>query len=214
MDQVTELESAILARARRLASEYRERAERSRDNILRDAHERLHLREEREVLVAKAQAERSYLRKVQASELKLHKEMDHLCWNLVEGVKERLSDRIEEFAGAQDEYLRLLQQFLAKGAALIERDDLVVEVSARDLERLQPIWENFSRAAAADKRIRLSTTPITTRGGLLLRSEDNRIRIDNTYEGRVDRLGGKLHQVIIERLLPNGITQAALGGQT
>ena len=53
MDQVEELEQAILAQANRLASEYRERAERSRDNILREAGERLHLREEREVLLAK-----------------------------------------------------------------------------------------------------------------------------------------------------------------
>ena len=43
MDQVKELETAILERAHRLASEYRQRAERSRDNILRDAHERLRL---------------------------------------------------------------------------------------------------------------------------------------------------------------------------
>ena len=57
MDQVKELETAILKRAHRLASEYRGRAEHSRDNILRDAHERLRLREDREVLLAKAQAE-------------------------------------------------------------------------------------------------------------------------------------------------------------
>ena len=58
MDRVEELEAAILARAHRLASEYREGAEQSRDNILRNASQQLHLREEREVLLAKAQAER------------------------------------------------------------------------------------------------------------------------------------------------------------
>ncbi|MCB1831331.1 MAG: ATPase, partial [Gammaproteobacteria bacterium] len=87
MDQVEELEQAILAQANRLASEYRERAERSRDNILREAGERLHLREEREVLLAKAKAERAYRRRVQANELQLRKEMDHLRWNLVEEVR-------------------------------------------------------------------------------------------------------------------------------
>ena len=40
MNQVNELESAILARAQTLAAEYRTRAERSRDNILREAADR------------------------------------------------------------------------------------------------------------------------------------------------------------------------------
>ncbi len=52
MNQVEELEAAILARADRLATEYRERAQRSRDRILREAADQLHLREEREVLLA------------------------------------------------------------------------------------------------------------------------------------------------------------------
>jgi len=95
MDQVKALEAAILKRADHLAAEYRQRAERSRDNILRDAHERLRLREDREVLLSKAQADRTYRRMVQANELKLHKEMDHLRWNLVEGVRERLGDLMQ-----------------------------------------------------------------------------------------------------------------------
>jgi len=75
MDQITELEAAILQRANRLAAEFRQRAERSRDNILREASDRLRLREEREVLLAKALAERAYRRQVQASELKLRAQM-------------------------------------------------------------------------------------------------------------------------------------------
>ena len=212
MNQVSELESAILVRAHRLATEYRERAERSRDNILRDAHERLHLREEREVLLAKSKAERSYLRRVQASELKFQKEMDHLRWNLVDGVKERLADRIQTMAQDTERYLGLIKLFLANAAAQMEVDELVAHVNSHDLAMLQPIWETFSREAASEKTIRLSTTPINTLGGILINSEDNRIRLDNTYEGRLDRLGGKLHQVIIERLLPNGLTQTGIGG--
>jgi peptide chain release factor subunit 1 len=33
----------------------------------------------------------------------------------------------------------------------------------------------------------------------------NRVRVNNTFEGRMERLQGRLHQVIIERLLPGGI---------
>ncbi|MCB1873293.1 MAG: hypothetical protein KDI49_15040 [Gammaproteobacteria bacterium] len=205
MDQVEELEQAILAQANRLASEYRERAERSRDNILREAGERLHLREEREVLLAKAKAERAYRRRVQANELQLRKEMDHLRWNLVEEVRGRLAERMQTMVQERQEaYQTLLQRLLAKGVEAIERDALVAEVSKRDLTWLQPIWQEFSKAVAAGKRVELAALPIETLGGIRIRSEDNRIRVDNTFEGRLERLGRRLHQIIIERLLPEG----------
>ena len=206
MDQVEELERTILAHANRLAKEYREGAEQSRDNILREARERLHLREEREVLLAKAKAERAYRRMVQANELQLRKEMDHLRWNLIEGVRERLAERMQALvSNERDRYRALLQALLVQGAEAIERDLLVAEVNQRDLEWLQPIWSDLCDAVAANgKRIQLSTLPIDTLGGILIRSDDNRIRVDNTFEGRLDRLGRRLHQTIIERLLPEG----------
>jgi V/A-type H+-transporting ATPase subunit E len=205
MDQVKELETAILKRAHRLASEYRERAEHSRDNILRDAHERLRLREDREVLLAKAEAERAYRRKVQGNEIKLHREMDHLRWNLVEGVRARLGDLMQSLCDDEGHYLPLLSALLGRAAEEIERQELTAEVNARDLERLRPIWDRFAGEAGPDKQITLSGKPMDTLGGILVRSNDNRIRVDNTFEGRMERLRGRLHQVIIERLLPSGI---------
>ena len=106
MDQVTELESAILQRANRLAVEFRQRAERSRDNILREASDRLRLHEEREVLLAKAMAERAYRRQVQANELRLRAQMDQVRWNLAKEVQERLLDRAAAFTKDADPYLR------------------------------------------------------------------------------------------------------------
>ena len=204
MNQVTDLESAILARAHALAAEYRKRATRSKDNILRDAAERLHLREDREVLVAKALAERAYRRMVQSNELKLRKQMDLLRWNLVQGVLDRLSERIEELARDEEHYLPLLKSFVVQGASQIEREDLVVEVNATDLRRVREIWDDSYRNAVAGKTLTLGEEPIATLGGALVRSPDNRVRVNNTFEGRLQRLHHELHQRIVERLLPTG----------
>lgn len=203
MDQVKELEEAILRRANHLAEEYRQRAERSRDNILRDASERLRLREDREVLLAKSIAERTYRRRVQSNELKLQKEMDLLRWNLVQGVLDSLDEQLREFTKQEDQYLELLKAYLKAGAAEIERDELIAEVNAQDFRRLQPRWEEISRKAAPEKTIRLAEDPIETLGGVRLSSADRRIRVDHTFEGRRERLGHQLHQIIIERLLPS-----------
>jgi hypothetical protein len=98
VNQVQELEQAILARAERLATEYRERAQRSRDGILRDASERLRLREQREESIAKALGERTFRQQVQANELKMQSHLDRVRWNLVTDVQQRLRRRFERFA--------------------------------------------------------------------------------------------------------------------
>jgi V/A-type H+-transporting ATPase subunit E len=203
MDQIKELETAILARANRLANEYLEHAKRSRDEILRNAGEKMHLREDREVLLAKARAERSYRRMVQANELKLHREMDHLRWNLVEGVSERLSEKMTAFMEDRLQYRNLLMTLVNQAAASIERNELIAEVNARDLDWLEPQWEELSQRIIGTKTVSLSTVPIDALGGIRIRSGDNRIRLDHTFEGRIQRLQSEIHQIIIERLLPN-----------
>ncbi len=208
MDQVTELESAILQRAERLAEEYRKQAVRSRDTILRETAEKLHLREQREVLLAKSKGERAYRRKVQANELKLHAEMDHLRWNLVEGVRSELDERIRAFVADDDAYLELLKALIREGAREVEKEHLMVGLNGRDHERLAASWGEFSAGIADDKTLELDPEPVESVGGAVVRDPPNRIRLDNTFEGRLERLESRLHQVIIERLLPgdSGIT--------
>jgi V/A-type H+-transporting ATPase subunit E len=213
MEQVKELESAIFERANRLAVEYRERAGRSRDNILQEAHKRLHLREEREVLLAKSRAERTFRRQVQANELRLQKEMDHLRWNLVVAVQNQLRERILALVEDEARYLPLLQALLARAAGAFERRQLVASVNARDLGRLRPVWEQFAGAAAADKQLALDPTPISCIGGVIVSSEDGLIRFDNSFEGREERLADRLHQLILERLFPAGTLHDNLGNR-
>ena len=81
----------------------------------------------------------------------------------------------------------------------------MAEVNATDLQRLQSHWEMFVQQAAQDTEIELAKSPIETIGGVIIRTQDNRIRIDNTFEGRRHRLFDQLHQIIVERLIPAGM---------
>ncbi|MBA1445133.1 MAG: V-type ATP synthase subunit E family protein [Chromatiales bacterium] len=210
MNQVDELAQTILKRAESMAAECHDRARVGRDVILRDASERLHLREEKETLLAKAMADRTYRRKVQADELKLHSRMDHLRWNLVQAVIERLPFRMTELTQDKNRYFTLLQAYLSRGAKMIEADTLVVELNANDQRRLQNNWDEFAGAAVPDKQLLLAEEPIRTIGGLCLRTQDNRIRLDQTFEGRLERLEDRLYQAIVERLLPPPRSGASL----
>lgn len=204
MSQVDELEKAILARAERLASQYRERAKRSRDAILREAAEKRRLREQREEATAKALGERSYRQQVQANELKMQSQLDRVRWNLVQGVERQLAERMQRFSADEAAYLALLQAMVTDSARTIERDDLEVQANPQDRRRLAAAWDGIA-AAVPGRTLRLAEEPIETLGGVLVRSRDDRIRIDNTFEGRLARLRPRIAQVILERLLPSSL---------
>ncbi|CRI66589.1 V-type ATP synthase, subunit E [Thiocapsa sp. KS1] len=204
MNQVQELEQAILARAERLAGEYRERANRSRDSILREAAERLRMRESREESIAKTLADRTFRQQVQANELKMQTHLDRMRWNLVQDVERALAGRMKAFGDDLGRYEPWLESLIVRAANLIEEKSLVVSANARDLRRLDERWDAILETLPSHKTVTLSKEPIETLGGVLVTSRDQRIRVDNTYEGRLERLRPAVQQVILERLLPSG----------
>lgn len=207
LKQASELEQAILRRAQALAEEQRNQAQRSVERITETCNERLHMREEREILLAKAAAERAFHRKVQASELQFQAELDQLRWKLVQQVMGKLQQRLGKLADNDNEYLPLLKNMLCQAACAIERDTLIAETSPRDYQRLERHWSAFVASLAEQKKIELklvNSGPIgKSSGGLRVSSEDRRISVDNTFEGIVRRMEKPLHQAILSRLIPS-----------
>ena len=213
MDKVSELQEAILARANRLAEQYREQARNGHAEILRDAAEKLRLREEREVLVAKAMAERAYRRQVQSQELKLQARLDQLRWNLVTGIRERLLEQLRKLVQDEQRYVPILKAFLQQGASQLQPQELIVEVNAPDRDRLARHWEDYT-ALASGKQLTLGEQTLDCIGGLNIRSVDNRVRFDNTFEGRLHRLDAKLNPTVQERLIPPTSDESAIAKAT
>ncbi|EXJ14121.1 V-type ATP synthase subunit E [Imhoffiella purpurea] len=206
MNQVDELERAILARAERLASEYRDRAGRSRDSILREAAERLRLREEREESIARALGERTFHQRVQASEIKLQTHLDRMRWNLVQGVERNLAERMRTFMRDEEAYGAWLLQLILGAARVMESDALLVNANIQDQHALYTSWDLISNHLPEGKEIGLvpKEQALDTLGGVLVTSADGRIRVDHTFEGRLERLRPRIQQTILERLLPGG----------
>ncbi|WP_457664961.1 V-type ATP synthase subunit E [Thiolapillus sp.] len=207
---VNDLEKALLERAEKLAEEYHDRAQRARQHILEDAHERLHIREQNEVLAAQAEAERLFRRQIQASELRLKSKLDKLRWQLIQSVLHELPKRLQKVRDDEESYLALLHELLVQAAGNIESRELVAEFNAADQARLKARWETFCADISPEKTIELAATPIVCSGGVLLRSGDNRIRIDNRFEGRIERFQDALLQVITERLFAADISLRGL----
>jgi len=210
---IDSLESALIERAKVLAQEYLANGQRSRDQIVADANDRLRLREEREILAAKAQAERLFRQRVQAAEIKQHEEMDRRRWMLVRGVMEQLHKSLVDLTADEQTYLPLLRRYLAQAAAAIEGEALVAEVNVRDHARLTTDWESFCREAGITKRVSLAPAPLPCTGGVRVRNVADTIRVDNTFEGRLERMQDEVYQVVMERLFATTAHMgAAFGG--
>ncbi|MGC8519220.1 MAG: V-type ATP synthase subunit E [Steroidobacteraceae bacterium] len=203
-DQAAGLESALLAHAQRLAEEYLADATKVQEQIAEDSNKQLRTEEERAVLTAKARAERIYQQRVQAAELQLRGELERARWSLIETVLDELPARLAEFARDESRYLPLLEQWLRAGAQAIERGELIVRANSRDLPLLSREWPRLGRESAAGKAMQLSAEPIESSGGVLLASADDKIRFDNTFEGRMERLNESMQRAVSLALIPAG----------
>lgn len=204
-DNISGLETALAERAKKLADEHLAGGRAARERILEETRQRLHIDEEREVLAAKAQAERSYRQRVQAAELELRAGLDRMRWELVDAVLARLPARLEEQVSDVPCYHPLMLAFLREGAQAIERDELIVRLGKRDWDRFHRDWDSLARQAAPAKRLTLSPETLDSIGGVLVASTDGRIRFDNTFEGRMERMDETLRGAIAERLEPRAV---------
>lgn len=201
-NDISGLEAALAERASKLAGEHLAGGQQARERILAETQERLRLEKEREVLVAKVKAERAYEQQVQAAELDLRAELDRLRRDLSNAALAKLPASLNALMADDARYLPLLRNYLREAAQAIERDDLVAQFNARDLQRLQKDWEQYAREAAPGKQLKLSPDPLNCIGGVLVSSADRDIRIDNTFEGRMERIEETLQGALAERLMP------------
>jgi V/A-type H+-transporting ATPase subunit E len=197
--QVDALAQALTQQARVLAREHIAAAEQGKRHILDEAHEKARLIEEREVLTAKNDAERLYRGRIQAETLKLAAEADRLRWSLLTTALEELRSQLDTLADDEHVYTPTLQRLAVEAVASVESDTVVIQLNARDHVRYRDRWEKLFPTTGA-KTITLSADACTGGGGVIAESGDGRIRMDNTFEGRMSRMEEQIARAIAERL--------------
>jgi V/A-type H+-transporting ATPase subunit E len=200
--QAANLEASLIARADRLAQELQASAASRRKEILAETNERLHQREAHEILAASTAADTLQRQQVQSAEIRLQGELDHMRWTLVQAVLTQLDEALISLAGDEKKYLAILAGFIAAGAQAIDASTIVVALNAQDLARLNKRWESFSKDLAPGKVLQLSEHALLCSGGAMLHDSENRVRVNQTFEGRKQRMNETIIQVVMERLFP------------
>lgn len=208
-NQVKQLEQALLLQAESLAREHLRNAEMARTRIRAEAEERLRLHTEREVLAAKAEAERLVRQRLQAAETRLAAELDRLRWTLTQTILAGVRAPLQELVRDATRYHGVLTDLLAAAAEQLPAGDLVVEAMPADLEGLQHIWPQMAARAAPGRKAALIAHARPGLGGFRVRLADDRAQVDQTFEARQERLAEELARVVMERLFA---TAPDLGG--
>jgi V/A-type H+-transporting ATPase subunit E len=68
------------------------------------------------------------------------------------------------------------------------------------------------REAGVTKPVTLAPDPIACIGGVRVRNAADTVRVDNTFEGRLDRLHEPLYQLVTERLFAAAAHRGAMFG--
>jgi len=194
------LQQSIMQRAASLAEEYMQRARRSREHFIEDENERLHLREERETLTAKIQSERLYRREVQSSELDIQKKLDQLRWELIKQVMDDVRHYIEQQWSDKQTYMQYLQKAIQSSADQLSSDNIHICCSTADHTWLHSEQQTLFDTYHGSKTLILSSQCHPQSSGIMLYNEQQTERIDQTLDGRMQRLKLPLQQLIAESL--------------
>lgn len=197
---VDQLRGALIERARKQAEEIRAHARETAERIVEDKNGELRQRESRENQYAKSLGARAYRQHLESSRLEAKSELEQLRWDLAQSVLQRARQRLEELANSDDRYRPFFTRLLKQSAQSMGMNTLVVEVNERDLERLKPDWQTLVQEVPPGKDITLSNEPYACSGGFRLHDPDDRIRVDNTLEARLDRFHMDVMRVLMKHL--------------
>ncbi len=204
MSQHTEkLEGLLHAQAMSLADQHLQKASEASEQIEQEQQARLRKLERNEAERFRREAERLHRQIIQAAKLRMDAEHDRLRWALAQGVLAEVRTRLEKLAQDTPRYRRVLQGYLAEAARAMPEGDLVAELNPRDLDALRPVWDEMAAQAAPGRKVELAPLSEHAGGGMLVRSANGSLRVDNTFEGRQARLQDEMQAVIMDRLFNN-----------
>lgn len=202
--QARALEQAIVGQAEALAAARLERAASEQQRILEGGELRRREAEERLLARTRVDAERLYQRSVQAAEIAHQGELDRLRATLVEQLMAAVRARLGELVRDAPAYAPRLEALLAAAARALPGDELRVRVNARDRQRLAADWPRTAQRIAPGRRLILDETCCEAIGGGLVFTAGGERRLDNSFDGRLARLGDALAALALERLDGDG----------
>ena len=203
---VESLRNKILEQARKQAAETLDRARRvsERDMVYAKAEADEVISQQRAAIQPMIEAEKK--KTMVTAQIKAKRKLLEKKEELVSQAFDEAEKELEKLKGS-DAYMDIILKLIEEGAASIN-SDIIIEYSEKDKDIFTPeaISSIKSRMAKSltvgtDIQMQFRCVGNIISAGVLIRSADGRVIIDNSFSGRLNRLKEELRGKVSEMLL-------------
>ncbi|WP_175059951.1 V-type ATP synthase subunit E [Thermococcus sp. 2319x1] len=178
-----------------------EEAEKKAEELRREAEKRAKARAEWIIRKAQAQAELEKQRIIANAKLEVRRKKLALQEELINEVLKALKERLASIP--EGEYLEVLKELIIPGIEELGEEKVIVASNKETLALLEKHLEDIKKEAKErlGKEVEIDIgTPIETIGGVVIYNAGGSIRIDNTFEARMERFQSDLRSIIAKTL--------------
>lgn len=176
-------------------------AQKEAEKIKEEARKRAEARAEWIMRKTQTQAEIEKQRIIANARLEVRKKRLAVQEALIQEVITALRERLAELP--DEEYFPMLVDLAVQAIWELNIDSVVVRSNERTLKLLVDRLSEFKKALAEklgrDVEVTLGE-PVPTIGGLIIETADGTVRVDNTFESRIERFEGELRAEIAKAL--------------
>ena len=176
-------------------------AQKEAERIKEEARKRAEARTEWILRKAQTQAETEKQRIIANARLEVRKKRLEVQEELIQEVITALRERLAELS--EEEYFPMLIDLTVKALEELGGEACLVRSNEKTLKLLESRLEEFRKSVAArlgrDVEISLGE-PISTIGGVIVEAPDGSVRVDNTFEARIERFESELRAEIAKAL--------------
>ncbi|WP_148883030.1 V-type ATP synthase subunit E [Thermococcus aciditolerans] len=176
-------------------------AQKEAEQIKEEARKRAEARAEWIMRKAQTQAEIEKQRIVANARLEVRKKRLAVQEELIQEVITALRERLAELP--DEEYFPMLVDLAVQAVGELGSESVVVRSNERTLKLLSERADEFRKALGErlGREIEVSLgEPIGTIGGLVVETPDGAVRVNNTFEARIERFEGELRAEIAKAL--------------
>ncbi|CAD5243228.1 V-type ATP synthase subunit E [Thermococcus camini] len=176
-------------------------AQKEAEQIKEEARKRAEARAEWIMRKAQTQAEIERQRIVANARLEVRKKRLAVQEELIQEVITALRERLAELP--DEEYFPMLVDLAVQAVGELGSESVVVRSNERTLKLLSERADEFRKSLGErlGREIEVSLgEPVGTIGGLVVETPDGAVRVDNTFEARIERFEGELRAEIAKAL--------------
>jgi len=195
--EIKKIISKIKEDAEREAEKIREEARKKEEEILQKAEAEAKSKSDEILNQGKKEAELEKQRilanaKLQAKKIKLD-----VKEKIIEKSFSLAEEKLKEVVSSE-EYEKILKDLIREAISTIGREDLEVLCRKEDEKVVKKIIKDLSG-------VELAKDNISTIGGVIVRSKDRQVQVDNTFEARLTRMRDNL-RIEVAKILFGGKT--------